>query len=228
MGRRLENITVKAETWFCEDLTLEERGILIELERRINHAQNNAKFAWLLTNNSLAIFAKISERKICQILAKLESLNYIIIKNNGTRNRIIEITTHETTHETTQNVRGLEEKIRKIKKSNKKNKKNSKQASIKKEINDQARMGACELSEKKCADYNEIFDGFCVYGQYRESVIEFIKFLKANKGVMLNSRLERLIILLDRAYGTDDNAKAQEINNAIASGYKRLPVEYDA
>ena len=228
MGRRLENVTVPADIWLNEELTLEERAILCEIWRRKNHAKNNAKFAWFCTNNSLAFFAKISERKIVQILAKLESLNYIVINNKGHRGRTIEITTHETTHETTQNLRGLSEKIKEKEKRSKKDKENSKQASIEKKINNQARVRTYEISEKKCADYNEIFDGFCVYGQYREAVIEFIKFLKALKGVMLNSRLERLIILLDRAYGTDDNAKAQEIAGAIASGYKRLPVEYEA
>lgn len=228
MGRRLEYVTVPADIWLNEELTLEERAILCEIWRRKNHARNNTKYAWLCTNNSLAFFSKISERKIVQILAKLERLNYIVINNKGNRGRTIELTTHETTHETAQNLRGLSEKIKEKEKRSKKDKENSKQARIKKIINNQACVCAHEGTRKKCEDYNEIFDGFCVNGLYRESLLEFIKHLKANKITMINSRLERLIIRLDRNYGNDDCAKVVEINEAIASGFKRLPSEYEA
>lgn len=223
MGRRLENVTVPADIWLNEELTLEERAILCEIWRRKNHAQNNAKFAWLCTNNSLAFFSKISERKIVQILAKLERLNYIVINNKGNRGRTIELTTHETTHETTQNLRGLSEKIKEKEKRSKKDKENSKKVSIEKKINNQAQAHTYPRES-----YEEIFDGFCVNGLYRESLREFIKHLQANKITMINSRLERLIIRLDLTYGNDDPAKVVEINEAIASGFKRLPSEYEA
>lgn len=134
----------------------------------------------------------------------------------------------KTTQKTTQNLRGLSEKIKEKEKRSKKEIENSKQASIEKKINNQARVRTYEISEKKCEDYNEIFDGFCVNGIYREALVNFIKHLKANKITMINSRLERLIYRLDRNYGNDDFAKAVEIDEAIASGFKRLPSEYEA
>lgn len=219
MGRRLESVSIPADIWFNEELSLEERAVLAEIDRR-NNAKNHANFAWLNTNNSLSFFAKISERKIVQILAKLESLNYIVINNKGNRGRVITITTHKTTHETTQNLRGFDEEIKKRKKVTKKEKKVSKKE-IKKEINNIAQAHVRE-------SYNDIFDGFGVFGCYREALMDFIRHLKINGNTMINSRLERLIVRLDREYGNDDSAKAVEISEAIASGYKRLSCEYEA
>lgn len=217
MGRKLESISVSAEIWLDEVLTIEERAILCEIERR-NNAKNNANYALKTSNNSLAFFAKISERKICQILEKLEKLNYIIIKNKGKRNREIVILTQQSTQKTTQNLRYYGENLKKIKKETKKQKKVRKKE-LKKEINNQAHVRE---------SYNDIFDGFGVFGNYREALVDFIRHVRLNGNTMINSRLERLIIRLDREYGNDDNAKAIAIAEAIASGYKRMPCEYDA
>lgn len=80
--------------------------------------------------------------------------------------------------------------------------------------------------KEKIQSYDEIFDEFGIKGFYKETVIEFIKQLKVSFGiVMLNDRLENLLIKLDFKYGNDDKAKADEIRRAINNGYKRLECE---
>ncbi len=62
-------------------------------------------------------------------------------------------------------------------------------------------------------------------GFYREAVFKFIAHLKTSFGlVMLNDRLERLIVKLDMAY-REDREKIKAIDEAIVNGYKRLGVE---
>lgn len=82
--------------------------------------------------------------------------------------------------------------------------------------------------KEKIQSYDEIFDEFGIKGFYKETVIEFIKHLKVSFGiVMLNDRLENLLIKLDFKYGNDDKAKADEVRRAINNGYKRLECEGD-
>lgn len=82
-----------------------------------------------------------------------------------------------------------------------------------------------EVSDYPFGTYDEIFDDLDVHGCYRLCVVEFIKHLQLNGVKVLNSRLESLIIALDKEYGQDDISKCKEIKNAIANGYKRLPCE---
>lgn len=81
------------------------------------------------------------------------------------------------------------------------------------------------MSDYPFGTYDEIFDDLDVHGCYRLCVVEFIKHLQLNGVKVLNSRLESLIIALDKEYGQDDISKCKEIKNAIANGYKRLPCE---
>ena len=99
----------------------------------------------------------------------------------------------------------------------------SKQASnLKENINNNAR--ACERTFKR-EDYNDLLDEFGVYGEYRDSVFRFISHLKVNFNlVMLNERLENLIVKLDRLYDSD-NDKVKILDDAIIKGYKRLECE---
>lgn len=97
----------------------------------------------------------------------------------------------------------------------------SKQASnLKKEDNNTA----CEsvfINE----DYDDLLDSFGVNGEYRNAVFRFISHLKVNFGlVMLNDRLESLIVKLDMRY-EDDVDKVNYIDDAISKGYKRLGIE---
>lgn len=85
-----------------------------------------------------------------------------------------------------------------------------------------------KVSNKKenLQSYDEIFAGFGVKDRYKEVVIEFIRYLKTSYGiVMLNDRLQSLLIALDFKYGSDDLAKRREIRRAIVNGYKRLECE---
>lgn len=221
-GRLFEKLTIGLDKWENTELTLEERALLIELERRINyatnHARNHAEFAWLTSNNSLAIFAKISERKVCEILKKLCDLNYIVIKQGGSKARIIEITTQETTQRTTQILRSTTQNSKEIKKVTQKNKEIVSKKVIKKIDNYQAHAYEVE-------SYNDILDNLDVHGIYRLSVFDFIKHLNLNGHKVINSRLEHLIIALDFRYQQDDVAKCVEIRTAITNGYVRLPSE---
>jgi hypothetical protein len=96
----------------------------------------------------------------------------------------------------------------------------SKQASnLKKKI-----TNACEVGFKN-EDYNELLDEFQVFGEYRNAIFRFIGHLKVNFGlVMMNDRLEDLIIKLDRLY-SEDCEKVNAITDAIIKGYKRLECE---
>lgn len=73
--------------------------------------------------------------------------------------------------------------------------------------------------------YDDLLDAFGVRGEYRSAVFRFIGHLKVNFNlVMLNDRLEDLIIKLDRVYDEDID-KATAIDDAIVKGYKRLDCE---
>ena len=58
----------------------------------------------------------------------------------------------------------------------------------------------------------------------KTALFEFIKHLKANKVVMINSRLESIIVRLDMLYETDQD-KIDAIRQAINNGWKRLEFE---
>lgn len=99
----------------------------------------------------------------------------------------------------------------------------SKQVNIlkEKELTNSARV--CKTFQKE--DYNDLLDSFAVYGEYRNAIFRFIGHLKVNFNlVMLNDRLENLIIRLDMQY-VDDIDKARAIDDAIVKGYKRLECE---
>lgn len=83
-----------------------------------------------------------------------------------------------------------------------------------------------EVSNKKEREsYDEIL--IDVSQRVKSALIDFIRHLKANGVVMINSRLENLIVKLDYKYGNDDLEKCREIRRAITNGYKRLECEGD-
>lgn len=73
--------------------------------------------------------------------------------------------------------------------------------------------------------YDEIFETFNVGGRLKSALIDFIRHLKVNGIVMINSRLNELLVKLDLTYGNDELAKCREIRRAITNGYKRLECE---
>jgi predicted phage replisome organizer len=76
-----------------------------------------------------------------------------------------------------------------------------------------------------CESYDEVLEGFGVFGEYRNAVFRFIAHLKVSFGiVMLNDRLENLIIKLDRSYD-EDSYKVNVIDDAIVKGFKKLECE---
>lgn len=82
--------------------------------------------------------------------------------------------------------------------------------------------------KEKIQSYDEIFRDFGVSAPLKEVVIEFIRYLKTSYGiVMLNDRLEDLLVKLDFKYNTDDISKCKEVKRAITNGYKRLECEGD-
>lgn len=79
---------------------------------------------------------------------------------------------------------------------------------------------------KDLQSYDEIFEGFETAPIVKEAVIEFIRHLKASFGiVMLNDRLEGLLVKLDLTYGMDEASKSAEVRRAVTNGYKRLECE---
>jgi len=86
-----------------------------------------------------------------------------------------------------------------------------------------------KVSNKKeeIESYDEIFEAMYVSDRTKRALIDFIRHLKVNGVVMINSRLEELITKLDFVYGNDELAKCREIRSAIINGFKRLPVEGD-
>ena len=116
----------------------------------------------------------------------------------------------------------IKEKKRKEKEIKEDNNIYSKQASnLKKEDNNNA--CACE-SVFVNEDYDDLLDGFGVYGEYRNAIFRFIAHLKVNfNKVMMNERLENLIITLDRLEEEYDRVKM--IDDAILKGYQRLECE---
>ena len=82
-----------------------------------------------------------------------------------------------------------------------------------------------ESNKKKNQSYDEIFEVFCVASCVKIELIEFIRHLQINGIVMVNSRLEDLIVKLDMLFGNDEKAKADYIQDSIRRGFKYLPCE---
>ncbi len=84
-----------------------------------------------------------------------------------------------------------------------------------------------KVSNKKgnLESYDEIFAAMQVSDRTKRALIDFIRHLKLNGVVMINSRLQELLFKLDVVYGNDELAKCKEIRNAIINGYKHLPSE---
>lgn len=73
--------------------------------------------------------------------------------------------------------------------------------------------------------YAEVMDDFGVTNDLvRQALFRFIQHLQANGIVMVNDRLEGIIIKLDFKYD-DDVERIKEIDQAIISGYRYLPCE---
>ncbi len=90
---------------------------------------------------------------------------------------------------------------------------------------DNSKQVSKKVIKKELQSYDELLDDFGVQGFYREAVFKFIAHLKTSFGlVMLNDRLESLIVKLDMAY-REDREKIKAIDEAIVNGYKRLGVE---
>lgn len=79
--------------------------------------------------------------------------------------------------------------------------------------------------KKDLQSYDEIFEDFKVSPRLKSALLDFIRHLKVNGSVMINDRLELLILRLDQVYGTDEVEKCKEVRRAIVNGYKRLPCE---
>lgn len=84
-----------------------------------------------------------------------------------------------------------------------------------------------KVSNKKenLQSYDEIFEDFGVGLPVKNAILDFIRHLYLNGVLMINSRLESLIIALDFKYGNDETSKIKEIRQSIASGFMRLPCE---
>lgn len=81
-----------------------------------------------------------------------------------------------------------------------------------------------EYSARTCESYEEIMDDLEVSASLKAVLFEFIKHLKANKIVMINSRLESIIVRLDMLY-REEKDKIEVVRQAISNGWKRLAFE---
>lgn len=82
-----------------------------------------------------------------------------------------------------------------------------------------------ESNKKEIQSYDEIFEEFGVGELEKEAYLNFIRHLLVNHIVLINDRLQNIIIQLDMLFGNDEQAKVVYINDAISKGYKRLPCE---
>lgn len=225
--RRIKGVTIPKEIWYNEDLTIAEKCILVEIkntQEEIHDCVVGRKFCVVygskITNNYIAKFARLSVRSVTNILAKLQELNYIIIKNGNTSQRIIVYNECKNKETTTQNFLCCKEKRKKDKKR--------KIEIVSKKVNKKyifLEAPAYTHKEQRLETYEELLDGLGVHGVYRLSVFDFIRHLQVNGCKVINSRLESLILALDRRYRADDVSKCTEIKTAITNGYKRLPCE---
>ena len=110
--------------------------------------------------------------------------------------------------------------------------KKEKEIKEKKEIKESKKVSKKEKENNitSCAyahareSYDELFESFGVSAALKCALMDFIKHLLANGIVMINSRLEQIIIKLDR-YFHDDADKIEEVQKAISGGYKKLSIE---
>lgn len=238
--RRIKGVEIPKAIWYNPQLTLIEKCVLVEIkatQEEIFDINQPSKIcavdskictviASRISNNYIADFAGCSKRSVTNILQKLERLNYIIIKNGNSSQRLIVYVAGEIEKTTTQNLLGCEENSKKIKKVTQKNKKRvSKKVNKKNIFNLSAGAHTHEEQKFEIESYEEILDNLDVHGVYRMAVFNFIKHLQANGCKVINSRLESLVIALDRRYRTNDIEKCVEIKTAITNGYKRLPCE---
>ncbi|MBQ7349074.1 MAG: hypothetical protein IJW47_03675 [Clostridia bacterium] len=80
-------------------------------------------------------------------------------------------------------------------------------------------------NKKDLQSYEEIFEDFGVGKILKEAYFRFIAHLKVNHDVvMLNDRLQTLIVRLDMCY-REDSEKIRALDEAIAKNYKRLECE---
>ncbi len=80
---------------------------------------------------------------------------------------------------------------------------------------------------QKLQSYNGLLDDFGVYGEYRNAIFRFIAHLKVSFNlVMLNNRLENIIVKLDLYYFKNID-KVKAIDEVIAKGYRRFDFEID-
>ena len=218
MERNFKGVWIPKHLWLDERLTLAEKCLLVEIDY-LDDGTNGCK----VNNNYLANFAQLSLRSTATAIAKLSELGYIIIRNGGNKERTLHSNLYLTVQNSTNNranIAQLTDQPCKIctqrnKVSKKENKKNI--------IILDAPAYTCE--RQPLESYESILDNFGVHGVYRMSVWEFIKHLQANGCTVINSRLESLILALDRRYRADDISKCAEIKTAITNGYKRLPCE---
>lgn len=88
-----------------------------------------------------------------------------------------------------------------------------------------------KVSNKKenLQSYDELFEAMCVDVRLKSCLIDFIRHLKISFNiVMMNNRLEDIIMKLDQKYGASEDGeklKRQEVRRAIVNGYKRLECE---
>lgn len=80
-------------------------------------------------------------------------------------------------------------------------------------------------NKKSLQSYDEIFDEFGVGDFEKEAYLNFIRHLLANGTVLINDRLQTIIVKLDELFGNDWHSKVKYINDAISKGFKRLPCE---
>lgn len=67
--------------------------------------------------------------------------------------------------------------------------------------------------------YDEMFDMYGVYGEYKNAFIRFIKHCNLNGKIITNDKLLSLITRLDFAYRNEDWKKAASLDTAIRKGY---------
>jgi hypothetical protein len=238
--RRIKGVEIPKSIWYNDKLSIVEKCVLAEIKNTqeefnvyavdSNNCVVDSKFCAVkgskISNIYIANFAGCSVRSVSSILAKLQEFNYIIIKNGNTAQRIIIYNAKEIEQTTTQNLRGSTVQSKENKKSNKKTKEIVSKKVKEKNILylEGASAYTCE-SFNRLESYEDILNGLEVHGIYRLSVFDFIKHLQANGCKVINSRLESLVMAIDRAYRSNDVAKCVEIKTAIANGYKRLPCE---
>ena len=219
MERKFKGVWIPADVWLDERLSLVEKCVLVEID-----SLSTSEEGCTASNLYLAKFAQLSIRTVVNAIAKLYSLDLITITNNGSKHRIIvsnlnKMASCKNSYSAKNNT--LQRKICAVENSTAQNMRSINIVSkkvIKKMDNYQAHAYEVE-------SYNDILDNLDVHGIYRLSVFEFIKHLHLNGHQVINSRLESLIISLDRRYPRDDVAKCIEIKTAITNGYVRLPSE---